>query len=317
LTPPFAFLCRLRFSGFTAKLALAMRFTLRTFYALLSLALFAVPLSAQEKVAEGEYALAPARVVTSQRHWVLLAVPSGGYLLRSEIKDPKAGIRVLQLEELNGDLVPSSIGYELYLKDQAEPTVIVNCAFSNNSILCDGKSVKGTAARSKPYPYKGPVLFSVRDLSRFDFAWLICGALNMAHLDGGKIALRTVDLTGGAALELTDDINIAALKAVTTPNQKFTAIRPEGYTEWEFNSEDGDEETLSFVGTEDVKIGTTTMAARHYSVASGSANMNLWLAPPGILVKMTFGEKGEYVLTHYRQYRKLIPQIEVETPDHK
>lgn len=65
------------------------------------------------------------------------------------------------------------------------------------------------------------------------------------------------------------------------------------------------------------KLGATTIAARHYSVATGSATMNLWLAPPGLLVKMTLGEKGEYVLTHYRQYRKLIPQIEVETPDHK
>ena len=294
-----------------------MKFALRTFYALLSLALFAVPLSAQEKVAEGEYTLSPANVVTSQRHWVLLALPSEGYLPRSEIQDPKAGIRVLQLEELNGDFVPGSIGYELYLKDQTEPTVIVNCAFSHHSILCDGKSEKGTAERSKPYPYKGPVLFSVRDLSRFDFAWLMCGALNMAHLDSGKIPLRTVQLTGGAALELTDDINIAALKAVMTPNQKFTAIRPEGYTEWEFTSEDGDEETLSFVGTEDVKLGATTIAARHYSVATGGANMNLWLAPPGLLVKMTFGENAEFVLTHYRQYRKLIPQIEVESPDHK
>jgi hypothetical protein len=304
----------LLFAGFTAKLALAMKFALRTFYALLSLALCAVPLSAQEKVAEGEYTLSPAHVVTAQRHWVLLARPSGGYVLRSEIQDPKAGIRVLQLEELNGDLVPGSIGYELYLKDQTEPTVIVNCAFSRNSILCGGKSEKGTAERSKPYPYKGPVLFSVRDLSRFDFAWLMCGALNMAHLDRGEIPLRTVHLTGGAALELTDDINIAALSAVTTPNQKFTAIRPEGYTEWEFISEDDDEETLSFVGTEDVKLGATTIAVRHYSVAT--ANMNLWLAPPGLLVKMSFGENAEYVLTHYRQYRKLIPQIEVETPDH-
>lgn len=298
-----------------------MKFSLRAFFALLSLALFAVPLSAQEKVAEGEYTLSPARVATSQRHWVLLALPSGGYLLRSEIQDPKAGIRVLQLEELSGDFVPASIGYELYLKDQTEPTVIVNCAFSHNSIFCGGKSEKGIAERSKPYPYKGPVLLSVRDLSRFDFSWLMCGALNMAHLDSGTIPLRTVYLTGGAALELTDDINIAALKAVATPNQKFTAIRPEGYTEWEFISEDGEEdgeeETVSFVGTEDVKLGAIAIAARHYSVAAGGANMNFWLAPPGLLVKAAFGENGEYVLTHYRQYRKLIPQIEVETPDHK
>lgn len=294
-----------------------MNFALTAFSALLSLALFTVPLAAQEKVAEGEYTLSPAHLVTAQRHWVLLAFPSGGYLLRSEIQDPKAGIRVLQLEELNSDFVPGSIGYQLYLKARTEPTVIVNCAFSHNSILCDGKSEKGTAKRSKPYPYKEPILFSVQDLSHFDFAWLMCGALNMAHLDSGKIPLRTVHLTGGAALELTDDINIAALKAVTTVNQKFMAIRPEGFTEWEFISEDGDEETLLFVGTEDVKLGATTITARHYSIASDGGNMNLWLAPPGLLVKMTFGENAEYVLTHYRQYRSLIPQLEVETPDHK
>jgi len=307
----------LRFSGFTAKLALAMKFALRTFYALLSLALLAVPLSAQEKVAEGEYTLSPARVYTSPRHWVLLALPSGGYLLRSEIQDPIAGIRVLQLEELKGDFVPSSIGYELYLKDQTEPTVIVNCAFSRNSILCDGKSEKGTAERSKPYRYKGPVLFSVQYLMHLDVAWLMCGALNMAHLGRGKIPLRTVHLTGGAALELTDDIDTAAIKAAMTPNQKFTAVRPEGYTEWEFISENGDVETLSFIGTEDLKLGATTIATRHYSLATGGASINVWLAPPGLLAKMTFGENVEYVLTNYRQYRKLIPQIEVEAPDHK
>jgi hypothetical protein len=224
---------------------------------------------------------------------------------------------VLQIEELNGDFVPVSIGYELYLKDQTEPAVILRCSFSHNSILCDGKSEKGTAERSKPYPYQGPVLLSVLYLSRFDFAWLICGALNMAHLDSGKVPLHTVHLTGGAALELTDDINVAALKAVMTPNQNLTAIRPEGFTEWEFISEDGDEETLSFVGTEDVNLGATTIPARHFTIATGGKNMNLWLAPPGLLVKITFGENAEYVLTHYRQYRKLIPQIEVETPDDK
>lgn len=290
-----------------------MKFALRAFYALLSLALFAVPLSAQEKVAEGEYTLSPARVGAPQRHWVLLARPSGDYLLRSEIQHPKSGIRVLQIEELNDKFVPGSIGYELYLKDQTKPTVIVDCKFAHNSITCDGKSEKGTAEGSKPHPYQGPFLLSVRYLSFFDFAWLISGTLNMAHLDSGKIPIGTILLTGGAALELTDDINVALLQAVVPP-QKVNAVRPENYTEWQF--ERGEEDMLSFVGTDEVKLGATTIAARHYSVATGRGNMNLWLAPPGLLVKMTFGE-NEYVLTHYRQYRKLIPQIEVESPDQK
>jgi hypothetical protein len=285
-------------------------------FALLALLINTVPLTAQQQVAEGEYQVIPSAAHSPKRHWVLTTNPPGGYILRSEIQSPEEGIRVVQLEELNERLVPTSIGYELYLKKHAEPDVSMKCRFSGNTITCDGKSEKGPAGPSKRYQYQGPFLFAVRDLSRFDFSWLMAGTLNMADLASGKTPLRTIRVAGGAALELTDDINIAALQAVMTPNQKFTAIRPEHYTAWEFISDDEDEEILVFIGVEDVQLSGTKVAARHYSLTSGDVTMHFWLADPGILVKMTAGEGAEYSLTNYRQYRKLIPEVKVDDPHH-
>lgn len=279
---------------------------------LLVVGISAATLSAQEKLAEGEYKLSQAAPGYPQKHWVLTARSSGGYLLRSEIHTPANGIPVFQLEELNDQLIPTSIGYELYLKDQAEPKVIVNCAFARDSITCGGKSEKGIAHPSKPFQYKGPFLFAVRDLSHFDFAWLMAGAMNMAHLTSGKASLRTIHLTGGAALELTDEINVAMLQAVMTSKQTFRAIRPERYTEWEFISDDDDVETVSFLSAEEVELNETKVPARHYSIKTSGETLHFWMADPGILLKIKARGKVEYVLANYRQYKKLIPQIKVD-----
>jgi hypothetical protein len=73
---------------------------------------------------------------------------------------------------------------------------------------------------------------------------------------------------------------------------------------------------LVFIGVEDVQLSGTKVGARHYSLTSGDATMHFWLADPGILVKMTAGEGAEYVLTNYRQYRKLISEVKVDDPHH-
>jgi hypothetical protein len=283
-------------------------------FALLALLINTTPLAAQQQVAEGEYQVKSSKARPRSDHWVLTTKPSGGYLLRSEIQSPAEEMRVIQSEELSDQLVPTSIGYELYLKKHTEPDVSMNCGFAANAITCDGKSEKGRAKRSKPFKYEGPFLLAVRDLSCFDFSWLLAGALNMAHLTSGKTPLRTIRVTGGAALELTDDINIASLQAVMTPNQKFTAIRPEHYTAWEFISGDEDEEMLVSIGVEDVQLSGTKVAARHYSLTTGDVTMHFWLADPGILVKMSSGKGAEYFLSNYRQYKKLISEFKVDDP---
>ena len=197
-----------------------MKIIFHFFFALLALLINTTPLAAQQQVADGEYQVKSSKARPRSDHWVLTTKPSGGYLLRSEIQGPAEEMRVVQTEELNDQLVPTSIGYELYLKKHTEPDVSMNCGFAANAITCDGKSEKGRAERSKPFKYEWPFLLAVRDLSRFDFSWLLAGALNMAHLTSGKTPVRTIRVTGGAALELTDDINIASLQAVMTPNQK-------------------------------------------------------------------------------------------------
>jgi len=269
-------------------------------------------LAAQQKVAEGEYQLSGANAGAPRQQWVLTTRPSGGYILRSEIQPPQNGTRVLQVEELNDQLVPARIAYEFYLKGRTEPNVVVNCTFANSSVSCDGKSEKGTAPRSMAYPCKGAILFLVRDLSRFDFAWLMAGALNEAQFTSGQARLRTINLTGGAALELTDDINVAALQAVMSPSQKLNVVRPERYTEWEFISDDDDVEVITFLGTDQLEFNGAKVSARHYSMVRGDETADFWLAAPGILLKMSMGPEAQYVLSNYHQFRKLIPEIKAE-----
>ena len=270
------------------------------------------PLAAQQKIAEGEYQLSRANANAQHQQWVLTTRPSGGYFLRSEIPTPQNGTRVLQIEELNDHLVPTRIAYELYMKGRTEPNVIVSCTFANSYVSCDGKSEKGTAPRSAAYPCKVAILFSVRDLAHFDFPWLMASALNAAEFTSGKARLRTIHLTGGAALELTDDINVAELQAVMTPSQKLTVVRPESYTEWEFMSDDDDVETLTFIGTDQLELNGAKVPARHYSLGSGDEATDFWLAAPGILLKMSMGSETQYLLSNYHQFRKLIPEIKTE-----
>jgi hypothetical protein len=285
---------------------------LKVCFVLLVLAVSALPLSAQDKVAEGEYQMSPSNNLAAKKHWVLTSRAAGGYLLRSEIYTPRDEIRVVQVEELSEQLVPASLNFELYLKDHSQADVQVNCGFASGAVSCGGKSEKGPAENSAPYKYKEAALLIVSELSRFDFGWLAAGMVNSAHFDSGKAPVRTIRLAGGAALELTDEINIAGLKAVLTANQKFTAVRPEGYTPWQFISSDDGVETLVSLGTEEVEFAGAKLAARHYSLSSRGQALHFWMVGPGILLKATMGQNTQCVLINYRQYKKLIPDVKVE-----
>jgi hypothetical protein len=135
-----------------------MKTASRFLVVLLGTAIYATPLCAQEKVAEGEYQVVPSGSRSGSNHWVLTTRPSGGYLVRSEIQRQAEGIRVVQSQELNEQLVPASVGYELYLKGHTEPDVSMRCGFAANVITCDGQSEKGTApapnhTRTKAHSY--------------------------------------------------------------------------------------------------------------------------------------------------------------------
>jgi hypothetical protein len=238
---------------------------------------------------------------------------SSGYLLQSAIENSDWGTRVVQIEELTSEFVPTSIGFDLFLQKHAEPSVSLRCTFSGKSIVCAGKSEKGPAAPSDPYPYQGAVLFSVSELQQFDFPWLIGGTINMAHLAKGQAPIRTVRIFGGTALELTDDINVAALQSVKGPNQKLEIFRPEQYVPWQFITDEGDKEQLEYYGREDVPLNGTGVPARHFVIKSGDQILNFWMAEPGLLVKVGTGTEMEYRLVNYKQYKNLIPAVKVET----
>jgi hypothetical protein len=138
------------------------------------------------------------------------------------------------------------------------------------------------------------------------------GALNMVRSSTAKkTALKTLVVTGGSALILTDKLNIAALEAVKGPNQTVTAVVPDSYTDWEFDS---DEETaLKIHGKEEIQIDAKKITAEHSSFKSSEESpTDLWLSSAGLLVKMVDKGNAEFVLSNYRQYKALIPEFKVE-----
>jgi hypothetical protein len=268
----------------------------------------------QSKVAEGEYQMfaksgSPGKTFS---RWVLYGQSDGSYRLSSEIQNVPGGMRVIQLEDLDGQLVPVTIGFELYSKNETKPGVRVACAVAKTSVSCRGDdSAKGTASASAAYDVQGPFIFGLRDLAFFDIGWQMDSGLNMMHSMLTKTAaLKTLLVTGGSALILTDKLNIAAVEAVKGPNQTVIAITPEKYTEWEFES---DEETpLVTLGKEEIQIDGKKITAIHYSVKSRDEGpTDFWMAA-GLLVKMMDRENAEFVLNNYRQYKTLIPDLKVE-----
>lgn len=278
---------------------------------------------AQSKVAEGEYQMRGLSMPGSQNvnspntrmtsRWVLYGKSDGGFHLSSAIQNVPGGMRVVQTEDLDRQLVPTTIAFELYSKNDSNPTTTVTCGVINTQVRCAGRdSTKGTAPASAAYDAQGPFIFWLRDLAAFDLGWQMSGALNMVRSSTAKkTALKVLLVTGGSALILTDKLNIAALEAVKAPNQTVTAIVPESYTDWEFDS---DEETLLEIqGTEEIQIDGRKIAAVHYSLKSAEEGpTDFWLSSAGFLVKMVDKGNAEFVLSNYRQYKPLIPELKVE-----
>lgn len=273
---------------------------------------------AQSKVAEGEYQMralpesgSPGGKTSSR--WVLYSKSDAGYQLVSEIQNVRGGMRVVQLEELDNRLVPVTIGFELYAKNEGKPATRVACTLVKTSVSCHGDdSSKGVAPVSAAYEVEGPFIFWVRDLPFFDIGWQMSGGLNMVRsLQAKKVLLKTLLVTGGSALILTDKLNIAALEAVKGPNQTVTSIVPENYTKWEFESDEGT--SLEVVGKEEIQIDGKKIIAEHFSFKSAEEGpVDFWISSAGLLVKMADNGNTDIVLANYRQYKALIPEFKVE-----
>ena len=287
------------------------------FYVLGALALLTSCMTqagAQQKVAEGEYEMhgtqptgAPSAKTATR--WVLLTKTGGGYYLESEIQNQPAGMRVVQVEDLNERLVPTAIGYRLYREGQKNPGITASCEFSNRSIVCSGESGKDIADVSAPHHLDGPFWFWIEGLFSLDMPWLLGGAVNMAHMENGKVNIATLTVSGGSGVLIGDAVSVAKLKAVQRPGQTLTVIAPDKPIPWDFDSEE--ESVLEFVATEQFDFNGAKLAVRHYTFANGPRPMNLWITASGLLIKLGEGP-GDFVLANYKQYTKLIPELPVE-----
>jgi hypothetical protein len=255
--------------------------------ALLACGLSGLPALAQNKVAEGEYegrAVLDSGTTSARKasRWTLHGKGQGGYRLRSEILGPPdMQGRIFQTEELNEKLVPTMIGYEAYMKDHKKAIGDMGCTFANALATCHGRFDQG-AFSCKPYKYVEPFWFWVDNLFAIDMPWLIGGAVNMAHLNEGKVPLSVVTLAGGGK-----DV------------------------ECDLSSEE--EGPLGFIASESLEVSGTKVAVKHYTFASGNKPMDLWITESGVLIKLSDADEGlVYVLVNYKQYKKLIPELPVE-----
>jgi hypothetical protein len=242
---------------------------------------------AQRRVAEGEYEMhalsgGGAPLVKTTTRWNLYSKSSGGYEVRSEIQNMPDGKRLVQIEDLDEHLIPISTGYELFLKSQTRAILAIKCQFSESNIICSGRHDDKTAAPSKAFEVGHPFWLWVKNMFTLDMPWLVGGGVNMARLENGKSKLSIISVSGGGDTK-----------------------------EWVFVSED--EGLLELVGVEKLEWNGTTIAAKHYSIRSGDDTMNLWVAASGIPVKLSgYGNDEDLLLTKYKQYERLIPELQVE-----
>jgi hypothetical protein len=287
------------------------------FVSTLAFVFVALPALAQDKakVAEGEYQMQSksrsgvphTKTVT---RWVLTAKGTSGYHLESEIQVKPSGTRVLQVEDLDEQFAPTMIGYELYSEGQQKPEITLTCELANRTVVCHGKSGEDPAEISQPFKTSGPYWLWIEGLFLVDMPWLLDGAVNMAHLESGKVNIATITVSDGSG-ESGDAVNVAKPEKAIQPNQKPTVIAPDKPIPWEVSSDE--ESPLEFVGRETEDLNGTKVASRHYTFTSGSTPMNLWVAGPGILTRLSQGDgHGDYVLNNFKQYKNLIPELPVE-----
>jgi hypothetical protein len=256
--------------------------------ALLACRLSGLPALTQDKVAEGEYegrAVLDSGTTSARKasRWTLQSKGQGGYRLRSEILGPAdMQGKIFQTEELNEKLVPTMIGYEAYMKEHKKAIGDMSCTFANALVTCHGRFDQG-AFTCKPYKYVEPFWFWVDNLFVIDMPWLIGGAVNMAHLEEGKVPLSVVTIAGGG-------------KGVDCD----LSLEEEG--------------PLEFVAAERLEVAGTRVAVKHYRLSSKGTPIDLWTTDSGIVIKLSDADEGlVYVLVNYKQYKKLIPELPVET----
>ena len=288
------------------------------------LPLYGTPVLAQ-KVAEGEYKIRAASGGGAEAvatHWVLSRKGSG-YHLVSQIRSVPETIKVLQIEELDRDLVPTAIGYEGYLKSEPKPGTAFTCRFDRSSILCFGRaeckfvrqSVTCTDPEvppdafllSAPYEFKGPFCLWIDNLFALDMAWLLGGAVNMSHLTSGKGTLTTLTVYGGPGWILGDAVESARIEEAEIPKGIFFGANPAA--DWDFSSEEVG--SLEYVGHENLEINDKAVAIRHYIYKVNEEPIDVWLSDSGMLVKLRAGD-GELILSNYKQYKSLIPELRVD-----
>lgn len=270
---------------------------------------------AQEKVAEGKYQAqtasgsgAPQTKTLTQ--WTLYEKPSGGYRLQSEIENQPEGVRVLQIEELTDHFVPKAIGYELYRNDQKDPYITANCDLSNGVVICSGISGDDRAIPSPPYKPSGPFWMWVEGLFALDMPWLVGGAIDMAHPGQGKAKINALVVSGGSGVMIGDAVNVATLKAIKPPLQDLKVMAPSKPIPWTFKSPE--ESSVEFVASESMELNGTKVAVTHYSLTNAKTSANVWITDSGLVAKLSQNKYSSYILTGYRQYRKLIPELQVE-----
>lgn len=237
---------------------------------------------AQDKVAEGEYQIRWVENGTSREktdsHWVLTSTSSGGYHLQSEIQNRDDGLRVIQSEELDEQMVPTAIAYDFYQKADKKLVGVIRCAFSRGSIICSGRDEGTEVPASDPFQCRGPFWLWFAPTTDVDLTWLLGGAVNMAHLSKGRVSITTVTVVGGA--------------------------KDGG---WDFQA--ADQTPLEFVGVETKEVGGTPIATRHFILWDLNSPTHLWIAGSGLVVQISGGEQGDFVLVGYKQYKKLIPEL--------
>ena len=268
--------------------------------------------SAQEKIAEGEYLIVVATASDTSKgqtisHWVLFDDHSGHFRLESEIQRQRSGMRVIQVENLSEGLVPTAIGYDFYRKDDQVPSITAKCEFSSGSMVCTGHSAKDEAAPNTPYKIPGPFWMWIEGLSSCDLPWLIDGGINLAHLEKGGSSLFTLVVSGGSGVMIGDAINIAALQSIGKP---LKIIAPDKPIPWSFRS--AEESSVSFVGLESAQFQGSQVAVRHYTLNGSDNQGDIWITTSGLLTKLVMKKETMFVLSSFKQFRQIVPELAVE-----
>lgn len=140
-----------------------------------------------------------------------------------------------------------------------------------------------------------------------DMPWLFDGALNMAR-PAVKGKINTLVISGGTGFMIGDAINVAALQKVTKPGQ-VKVVAPQSPTAWSIKSED--ETIFELIASEKFDIDGTKVAVKHYSTSDGEKLGGLWVTDSGLLTKMVVDENSNFILSSFKQYKKIIPELPV------